>query len=139
MKMKAPEGLGNAQKLAWYEVPENTEHYIFGTRGGWRKEPGNPVFGDGYGVCFDVSIIREDGLFKMWFSWRTKLSIGYCESRDGIRWGEPVVVLSPVAGSTWEADELNRPAVVHRDGRYRMWYSGQMLKLSMTRASGSIA
>jgi predicted GH43/DUF377 family glycosyl hydrolase len=126
MKMKAPEGLRNAEKLAYYEMPENTVHYLYGTRGGWKKEKNNPVFGDGYGVCFDVSILKEDGLFKMWFSWRTKVSIGYCESRDGIHWGEPIVVLSPVKGSAWEADELNRPTVVKTGNTYRMWYSGQM-------------
>jgi predicted GH43/DUF377 family glycosyl hydrolase len=126
MKMKAPEGLSNAERIAWYDVPENTTQYLYGTRGGWKKEEGNPVFGDGHGVCFDVSILKEDGVFKMWFSWRTKVSIAYCESRDGLHWGEPVVVLSPVPGSTWEANELNRPSVIKTGETYKMWYSGQM-------------
>jgi predicted GH43/DUF377 family glycosyl hydrolase len=62
----------------------------------------------------------------MWLSWRTKVSIAYCESADGIHWSAPVVVLSPLAGSDWEGDELNRPTVIQKDGIYHMWYSGQM-------------
>jgi predicted GH43/DUF377 family glycosyl hydrolase len=126
MKLKSPEGLSNEQKRAYYEVPENRVEYIYGTRGGWKKEEANPVFGAGYGVCFDVSIIKEGEVFKMWFSWRTKVGIGYCESRDGVHWGIPALALAPMPGSPWEADEVNRPSVVKDGGIYKMWYSGQM-------------
>lgn len=126
MRLKAPEGLSNIEKFRYYNTPENTVHYIYGTRGGWIKEKNNPVFGEGYGVCFDVSIIKENAQFKMWFSWRTEASIGFTESEDGIHWKEPIVVLSPLESSSWEADEVNRPSVIKKDGIYRMWYSGQM-------------
>lgn len=92
------------------------------TAGGWVKSPASPVLGGKLGVCFDIPMAQQDGLYKMWFSWRTKKSIAYTESRDGENWKEPVIVLSP-AGD-WEKD-LNRPGVVVKDGVYHLWYTGQ--------------
>lgn len=98
------------------------------TSRGWVKCPDNPVLGGDLGVCFDISMIQtrlDDGIvYKMWFSWRTKKSIAYTESRDGIHWNAPKIVLSP-AGN-WEQD-LNRPGVVFKDGTYHLWYTGQAL------------
>ena len=39
----------------------------------------------------------------MWFSWRPKKSIALVESRDGIRWSSPVIVLGPDDRADWEA------------------------------------
>lgn len=93
---------------------------------GWEKSASNPVLGGDLGVCFDISMLqdRDDAgtLYKMWFSWRTKKSIAYTESRDGARWSDPKIVLEP-AGD-WEQD-LNRPSVVLKDGTYHLWYTGQ--------------
>src|SRR6516165_6512451 len=36
---------------------------------GWRKYPSNPVLGGSLGTCFDVSVLREDDHYRMWFSW----------------------------------------------------------------------
>lgn len=127
MKMIAPEHLTPQAKFDYYDVPENTQHYIYGTRGGWYKEPRNPVLTDQYGVLFDVSVMQEGSGFKMWLSWRTKRCIAYSESADGLSWSAPVEVLLPVEGSDWEADELNRPSVIKQGGIYKMWYSGQMM------------
>lgn len=93
------------------------------TAGGWVKYPGNPVLGGKLGVCFDVTLLKEGDLYKMWFSWRTKRSMGYTESRDGIHWSEPKVVLSPTE-SGWE-ELINRSSVVKKDGKYFMWFTGQ--------------
>ncbi|MBQ9873815.1 MAG: hypothetical protein IJM30_05080 [Thermoguttaceae bacterium] len=94
----------------------------------WVKYENNPVLGGDLGVCFDVSLIREDGVFKMWFSWRTKHSIGYTESADGVNWSEPVVVLAP-RDSGWE-NLINRCGVVRKGDLYYMWYTGQTDKTS---------
>ncbi len=88
----------------------------------WVKFPGNPVLGGRLGVCFDICMIQEGNLFRMWFSWRTKKSVAYTESRDGIHWSEPIVCLAPLGG--WEQN-LNRPSVVFHDGKYHMWFTGQ--------------
>ncbi|MFD2328020.1 family 43 glycosylhydrolase [Cohnella sp. GCM10020058] len=90
----------------------------------WTKYANNPVLGGDYGTCFDLSMIHEDGKFKMWFSWRPKKSIGYTESLDGFNWSEPVVVLADNPESGWE-DDLNRVSVVRKGDLYHMWYTGQ--------------
>ena len=89
----------------------------------WVKYENNPVLGGELGVCFDVTLIQENGLYKMWFSWRAKHSMGYTESVDGVHWKEPVVVLAP-CDSGWEK-LVNRSSVVHKGELYYMWYTGQ--------------
>ena len=126
MKLKAPEHFTPDQKMEYYEVWENTKHYQYGARGGWEKEKRNPILSEQYGVIFDVSIMKEDGLYKMWLSWRTRKGLGYSESRDGLHWSEPVSILDPVPGSDWEADELSRPSVLKKNGKYLMWYCGSI-------------
>ena len=95
---------------------------------GWVKYENNPVLGGELGVCFDVTLIQEDGRYKMWFSWRSKASMGYTESVDGVNWSEPVVVLEP-RDSGWEK-LINRSSVVHKGDMYYMWYTGQTEKTS---------
>lgn len=131
MHIKAPEGMNSAERIAFYDCEENMKYYQYGTSAGWKKYEHNPVFGGIYETCFDVSLLLEkegtlQQVFKMWFSWRPKKAIGYTESSDGIHWKEPQVVLAPVPGSEWEADEINRPTVIKHNGKYMMWYSGQM-------------
>jgi len=94
------------------------------TGGGWRKYAHNPVLGGSLGVCFDVSLLREDGRYRMWFSWRNKKSIALVESIDGIHWGPPVIVLGPNPTTQWEED-INRPVIIRRGKAYYMWYTGQ--------------
>ncbi|MBQ3350968.1 MAG: hypothetical protein IJG38_11255 [Thermoguttaceae bacterium] len=95
------------------------------TSTGWEKYSGNPVLGGQLGTCFDICVLQEGATFKMWFSWRPKKSIGYTESKDGIHWSEPKIVLTPAGG--WEGI-VNRIGVVFKDGKYHMWYTGQILK-----------
>src|SRR5690349_707272 len=59
------------------------------TAAGWKKFEGNPVMGGKYGTCFDVSVLREGGTYRMWLSWRPKKSVALVESPDGIHWSEP--------------------------------------------------
>jgi predicted GH43/DUF377 family glycosyl hydrolase len=94
------------------------------TAGGWVKSDKNPVLGGSLGTCFDVSVLRDGDQFRMWFSWRPKRSIALVESKDGISWGEPVIVLGPEKATGWE-DDVNRPVVIKNAGRYQMWYTGQ--------------
>jgi len=106
----------------------NREAYIHSlspTRAGWVKYAGNPVLGGKLGTCFDLSILFEDGKFRMIFSWRPKKSIALTESEDGIHWSEPVILLGPRETSQHWEDDLNRPSVVRHGGKYHMWYTGQ--------------
>jgi len=94
------------------------------TRAGWMKSPNNPVLGGELGTCFDVSLLKEGEIYRMWFSWRPRKSIALVESKDGIRWSKPVIVLGPNDKTDWEED-MNRPVVIKQGGLYRMWYTGQ--------------
>ncbi|HEX4644018.1 MAG TPA: family 43 glycosylhydrolase [Verrucomicrobiae bacterium] len=94
------------------------------THAGWVKSSANPVLGGKLGTCFDVALLREDGRYRMWFSWRPKASLALVESADGIHWSEPVIVLNPNKETKWE-DNINRPVVVKRADGYHLWYTGQ--------------
>ncbi|MFO0928342.1 MAG: hypothetical protein U0736_15100 [Gemmataceae bacterium] len=94
------------------------------TSAGWEKYSGNPVIGGKVGTCFDVSVLKEGDRYRMWLSWRPKASIAVAESRDGLTWGEPRIVLGPRKETGWE-DDVNRPVVVRRDDGYHLWYTGQ--------------
>ncbi|WP_338246648.1 family 43 glycosylhydrolase [Dictyobacter halimunensis] len=91
---------------------------------GWIKWQNNPVLGGNLGTCFDLCLIRDADSYRMWFSWRPQKSIALVESKDGIHWSEPVIVLGPETSSGWE-DDMNRPCVVKRGHTYHMWYTGQ--------------
>jgi beta-1,2-mannobiose phosphorylase / 1,2-beta-oligomannan phosphorylase len=94
------------------------------TSGGWVKSEHNPVLGGALGTCFDVALLKDEGVFRMWFSWRPKQGVALVESADGIHWSEPDMVLGPDSTSGWE-DAVNRPVVVKRSDGYHMWYTGQ--------------
>jgi predicted GH43/DUF377 family glycosyl hydrolase len=94
------------------------------TTAGCVKYSKNPVLGGDLGTCFDISVLKEGDIYRMWFSWRPKKSIALVESKDGIEWTKPVIVLGPNDKTDWEND-LNRPVVIKNGDRYQMWYTGQ--------------
>lgn len=94
------------------------------------KHPGNPVLGPGLGTVFDVSVLKEKTLFKMWFSYRDKHVISYAESKDGVNWRvfpEPAISPTP---RTCDNDDVDRPGVIYHQGEYHMWYTAHMDKTS---------
>ena len=94
------------------------------TAAGWVKYAKNPVLGGDLGTCFDLSVLKEGDTYRMWFSWRPKKSIALVESKDGIQWSKPEIVIGPNDKTDWEND-LNRPVVIKNGDRYQMWYTGQ--------------
>jgi predicted GH43/DUF377 family glycosyl hydrolase len=109
--------LGAIVVAAWAGPPADTA-------AGWRKSDHNPVLGGKLGTCFDVALLKEGDRYRMWFSWRPKRSLALVESRDGVHWGEPVIVLGPNPADGWE-DDVNRPVVLKRPDGYHLWYTGQ--------------
>jgi len=110
-------------------IPRLESPSVDGTRAGWQKFEKNPVLGGKLGTCFDMTVLKEEAKYRMWFSWRPKRSIALAESPDGIRWSEPKIVLSPNPNSNWQG-RVNRPAVVKNKNTYHMWYTGQTRKNS---------
>lgn len=93
------------------------------TAGGWNKYSGDPIIGGSLGTVFDVAVLKEDGRYLLWGSWRPRKSIGLFESVDGKHWSEPEIALGPT-DTPWEKD-INRPSVVKREDGYHLWYTGQ--------------
>lgn len=92
----------------------------------WKKHEGNPVIGsEATGSVFDPSVIvDEDGLYRMYISWRNKKSIALATSEDGINWSDMQIVLKNDYETGWE-DDVNRATVLYKEGMYYMWYTGQ--------------
>jgi len=98
----------------------------------WVHYASNPVLPDRdhqdyLGTVFDISVIREQGLWKMYSSWRRNGSISYSTSYDGFTWDQNLQYsLGGLWDSTWEVI-VNRPYVMKRaTGDYLMWYTGQI-------------
>jgi predicted GH43/DUF377 family glycosyl hydrolase len=91
----------------------------------WVKYENNPVLGGGdLGTIFDVTLLKENGVYKMYSSWRPKSSLALSVSVDGKQWSRPHIILSPNSETDWEKD-INRPSIVKKDGVYHLWYTGQ--------------
>src|ERR1035437_6180328 len=91
---------------------------------GRAEYEGNPVMGGQHGTCFDISVLKEGELYRMWLSWRPKASVALVESRDGFHWSEPPrIVLGPRKETGWE-DDLNRPVVLKREERQHLLHTG---------------
>ena len=88
------------------------------------KSDANPVLGGNLGTCFDIAVLKDGENYRMYFSWRPRASVALVESKDGVHWSEPLIVLGPNKESDWEGD-INRPVVVKRTDGYHMWYTGQ--------------
>ena len=89
------------------------------------KHPANPVLGSKeLGTCFDVYVTRENGRYRMDFSWRPKKACAVTFSDDGIHWEEPQITLAANPQSGWE-DDINRNCVLKIGDIYKMWYTGQ--------------
>jgi predicted GH43/DUF377 family glycosyl hydrolase len=101
----------------------------------WTRVGSSPVLAPVPGtwqanVC-NVSVLREGGSYKMWYTASRSLGgndsafIAYATSSDGITWtryaGNPVLRAGPVA---WEGNSVSEPFVVHSGGLYQMWYDG---------------
>lgn len=71
-------------------------------------------------------VIREDGIFKMWFSYkRAEYRMGYAESRDGVAWQRQDDLAGiDVSADGFDSEMLEYAAVVRHNGRRFMFYNG---------------
>lgn len=91
----------------------------------FTKYEGNPVLGSKtLGTCFDVYVTKENGLYRMDFSWRPQRALAVTFSKDGVHWEAPQITLSADETTGWE-DRINRNCVLKIGDTYKMWYTGQ--------------
>ena len=91
----------------------------------WIKYELNPVLGNiQTGCIFDPFVIKDNNLYKMFFSWRIKRAIALSTSKDGINWSSIKIVLDKGNITSWE-EAVNRASVVMVNKKYYMWYTGQ--------------
>ena len=91
---------------------------------GWKKHGTSPVYGSkDTGSIFDPYVYKEDGDYIMCASERKTGSLIKLQSTDGIKWQRVSIMLSGVP-NTWE-NIVNRGSVLHKEGKYFMWYTGQ--------------
>ena len=94
----------------------------------WESYPHNPVLPDEahseeMGTMFDLSVLYEDGVYKMYGSWRPNGSVSYSTSHDGFVWDQNLRgSLGGEGAHHWEPIVI-RPFVLKRaTGEYLMWY-----------------
>ena len=89
------------------------------------KYENNPVLGGSeIGTCFDAYVSRENGRYRMDFSWRPRKALAVTFSEDGIHWETPRITLESDETTGWE-DYVNRNCVLKIGEKYKMWYTGQ--------------
>ena len=97
-----------------------------GTTGGWIKDSRVPQIGGAIGTVFDNSVLKEGDTYYQWFSWRPANGIALTTSTDGVYWELPQMVMTKQKELWWARDEVNRPCVLFRDGKYHMWFIGMV-------------
>ena len=108
----------------------------------WQRHEGGPVIGQQKGILWhglrdhflsfsDPHVIKEDGIYKMWFHSNGSNSpypdlheIGYATSKDGIEWElyPQNPVLAAGEQGSFESFGVFEPSVIKRNGIYEMWY-----------------
>lgn len=96
------------------------------TAGGWTKSQDSPVIGGALGTVFDCCVRKESKGYRMWYSWRPAKGIAVADSPDGYRWSLPQLAMPRQIDLPWAVDEVNRPCVLYRSGKYRMWFIGMV-------------
>ena len=102
-----------------------------GTTGGWVKDSLDAQIGGPLGIVFDNSILKEGDTYYQWFSWRPVMGIAFTTSKDGVNWELPRMVMTKQQDKWWAREEVNRPCVLFKDGKYHMWFIGMVRNLDV--------
>lgn len=90
---------------------------------------------DDEGGLVSAAVVKEDGIFKMWFGKRKKSDyrlnrensyrIGYAESLNGIDWVRRDIEAGiDISKSGWDSEMISYPYVVRNNGELLMFYNG---------------
>ncbi len=75
----------------------------------------------------DPSVVKHGGTFYMFFTDAPvdiDDKIALATSPDGVQWTKHGIVLDDGAPGQWDSGKVGRPAVLHEEGEFRMWYDG---------------
>jgi hypothetical protein len=87
------------------------------------------------GGISSASVLKEDGIYKMWYSYRDiesyrndiskSFRIGYAESQDGIRWQRlDTQVGIELSNDGWDSFMMSYPNVIKYKGKKYLFYNG---------------
>jgi len=98
----------------------------------WMKSINNPVLTenpggwDGNSTEHGSFVLKEDGLYKMWYEGSSDYDVrqlGYATSTDGITWnkygGNPVLQAGPEG---YDQHVAGHGSVLHEGNEYKLWY-----------------
>lgn len=98
----------------------------------FKKALSNPIYGGPVtGTLFDVYVTKENGQYRMDFSWRPQKSLAVAFSDDGYHWSDPYITLAPAPYLGWQ-DILNRNGIQKVGEKWMMWYTGQWKENSIS-------
>ena len=88
----------------------------------WRKYILNPVLGNNQtGTVFDPFVIKDNNIYKMAVSWRSKGVIALSTSKDGIVWSDLKIILNKGDKKSWESI-VNRGCLLMINNKYYLYY-----------------
>jgi hypothetical protein len=87
----------------------------------WTFAP-QQVF-DPHPARIDISVLFEDGIFKMWFTRERSGNLYYATSADGLTWTEHGTAMHG-SDTAWDA-VISGPSVVRVGDTLHLWYAGQ--------------
>ena len=95
---------------------------------GWTRDGATALGfrGDGEFALARPCVLKEKGVYKMWFSFRGETyRIGYAESQDGRTWQRDDARAGlGVSPSGWDSESVEYPHVFDHAGRRYMLYNG---------------
>ncbi|MBI5682792.1 MAG: hypothetical protein HZC45_06475 [Deltaproteobacteria bacterium] len=126
---------GNIFKM-WYTGSDNKKHrigYAVSKDGVKWERNDEIVFDRGEEDAWDSfsaaypCVIKDGNVFKMWYTGSSGkiLSIGYAESKDGIKWERrKSPVFEPAEDDVWDGFSVMYPMVIKSENKYMLWYTG---------------
>lgn len=116
--------IDQAPNLSNYGESENYSPYKIGCYEGWRRDRNNPIVHINFENANDPCILKVNGEYYLFFTWRTLNRITLMKSKDCKTWEGPLINFLPQLDLPWE-EEVLQPTVIYKDGLFEMWYTAR--------------
>jgi len=113
-----------APNLANFGETDNYTPYKVGCYEGWRRAKNNPILHLNFENGNDPCVLKVNGEYYMYFTWRTLDRISLMKSKDGENWRGPLISFLPQQELAWEGAVMH-PSVIYKDGIFEMWYTAK--------------